>query len=395
MISNLFIEASCKQIYCNGERVCGDVFHTVNVKEEGRRIIVLSDGMGHGVKANILGILTATMAARFTVEHKETNQIAETILNTLPIDSEKKTSFSTFTVVDVEADGKTTILEYENPQCLVLRGDKVFQPEWNCLVLNTKKTVGREIMCCTFQAQQDDRIVMFSDGVTQSGMGSKALPLGWGTESVHQFIQAQVTKDMEIDASQLGNEVVSSALRYDGFESKDDISCAVVYFRKPRKMLVCTGPPVEMELDKDMAKIFEEFEGKKVICGGSTSELIFRELKIDTSKLIEEEDSHNPPYYLLPGIEIITEGVVTLNAVYNTLNKMPLQNEGTIKGAAGILANLLIESDDIKFLVGTKINQAHQSPDVPIDLEMRRTVVHRIARVLEQKYLKTVEMSFM
>ena len=137
MISNLFIEASCKQIYCNGERVCGDVFHTVNVKEEGRRIIVLSDGMGHGVKANILGILTATMAARFTVEHKETSQIAETILNTLPIDSEKKTSFSTFTVVDIEADGKTTILEYENPQCLVLRGDKVFQPQWNCLMLNT------------------------------------------------------------------------------------------------------------------------------------------------------------------------------------------------------------------------------------------------------------------
>ena len=265
------IEANCQQNYYEGERVCGDVFLTKKVQEEGRIILVLSDGMGHGVKANMLGILTATMAVNFTKEHKEMNRIAETILNTLPIDSEKKTSYSTFSIVDIEADGKVTILEYENPECLILRGKEKIEPEWTCLLLDTKRKVGKEIHSCTFYAQKEDRIILFTDGCAQSGMGSMQYPTGWGIDNIHKYVIDQVTKTSDISAAKLAFKVISEASKNDGFSCKDDTSSAVIYFREPRKILICTGPPSNEEKDKDMALSAKEFNGKKVICGGTNT----------------------------------------------------------------------------------------------------------------------------
>ena len=111
MNRNFFIEVNSQQRNHDGERICGDVFLYRSIKEENRVIAVLSDGMGHGVKANILATLTATMAINFTREHKEVDRIAEIIMNTLPVCSERKISYSTFTIVDIESSGRVNILE--------------------------------------------------------------------------------------------------------------------------------------------------------------------------------------------------------------------------------------------------------------------------------------------
>lgn len=388
------IDVNCQQNYCGNERVCGDVFMTKKVHEEGRTILVLSDGMGHGVKANMLGILTATMSLNFTREHKEIDRIAKIILSTLPVDKEKGTSFATFTIVDIEADGKVTILEYENPQCLILRGTDKIEPEWACVLLNTKRKVGKEIHTCTFYAQKNDRIVFFSDGVTQSGMGSSVHPLGWGIEDTHSYIINQVKKEPEIPANKLAFKVITEAYKNDGYTSKDDTSCAVIYFREPRKLLVCTGPPLEPERDKQLAKFFNEFNGKKIVCGGTTGDILSRELGLTIVEGKEQEDPELPPLSFIPGVDIYTEGILTLSKVNKILRNYN-NNYKLEKGPADQIVRLLLDSDEITFLVGTKINESHQDPNLPIELEIRRTVVRRIEKLLEEKFLKDVSVKFL
>jgi hypothetical protein len=394
MNPNFHIEVNCQQNNCDGERVCGDVFLTKKVKEEGRIIIVLSDGMGHGVKANMLGILAATMAVNFTQEHKQMERIAETILNTLPVDSEKKTSFATFSIIDIEPDGRVTILEYENPQCLLLRGKDKIEPEWQSLKLNTRRKVGREIKSFTFQAQKEDRVILFTDGISQSGMGSIQFPNGWGIENMHTYVHQQVTKYPDITASKLAFKIISEAYKHDGFKCKDDTSCAVVYFREPRKLIICTGPPVEPEKDTEFASIYKSYAGKKIVCGGTTGELLKRELNLNIEETKEQDDPELPPMSYLEGADLYTEGILTLSKVNNILKKYN-NNYKLEKGPADQIVHLLLESDEIFFLVGTKINEAHQDPNVPVDLEMRRTVVRRIEKILEENFLKNVVVKFM
>jgi len=154
MPEKFFIEVNCQQKNHDGERICGDVFLSQRVIGEDRTIIVLSDGMGHGVKANVLATLTATMALNFTKEHKEINKIAEIIMNTLPVCSVRQMSYSTFTIVDIEHNGQTRILEYDNPECQILRGKEKFEPGWQCVILQSETNAGKELRFCTFTPQR-------------------------------------------------------------------------------------------------------------------------------------------------------------------------------------------------------------------------------------------------
>ena len=223
MNDSLFhIEVNCQQKYQDGERICGDVFLSQRLAEENRTIIVLSDGMGHGVKANMLATLTATMSLNFTKEHKEVERIAEIIMNTLPVCSERKISYSTFTVVDINQDGETKILEYDNPHTLIFRGKQPLEPEWNCLVLNSEKNAGKEILTCSFKARKEDRIILCSDGIVQSGMGYKAYPFGWGAENIANHVKDLITRDPDISARKLATRIVNVAVQNDRFHPQDD-----------------------------------------------------------------------------------------------------------------------------------------------------------------------------
>ncbi|MBN2862632.1 MAG: SpoIIE family protein phosphatase, partial [Bacteroidales bacterium] len=169
MKKDFYIEVNSQQRNHDGERICGDVFLNRYVKEEDRVITVLSDGMGHGVKANILATLTSTMALNFTMEHKEVDRIAEIIMNTLPVCSERKIAYATFTIIDIESSGKVNILEYDNPLTIVLRGKQTFDPVWKKVVLEKGKHAGKILQTCTFMPEKEDRIIMCTDGASQSG----------------------------------------------------------------------------------------------------------------------------------------------------------------------------------------------------------------------------------
>jgi hypothetical protein len=388
-----YIEVNCQQKNHEDERICGDVFLSERVKEENRIVTVLSDGMGHGVKANILATLTATMALNFTREHKDFNTIAEIIMNTLPVCSVRKISYSTFTIVDIEMDGKVSILEYDNPPATIYRDNRNFDPEWQCIILDSEKNKGKELRCCTFYPEKGDRIVFCSDGVVQSGLGSKRYPFGWGNEGLMAFVEETISKMPFISARQLAKKVLNTAIGNDNYHPKDDTSCASIYFREPRKLLIVTGPPYEKNKDIDLAMAVHKFEGKKIVCGATTAEVVARELGLEIRDSFEFLDNDLPPISYINGINLVTEGILTLGKVTEILRNYD-SNYSLGHGPADQIVELILQSDEIHIIVGTRINIAHQDPTLPVELEIRRTVVKRIVRLLEEKFLKEVTMEY-
>lgn len=393
MRKDFYIEVNSLQKNYDGERICGDVFLYRYIKEEGRVIAVLSDGMGHGVKANILATLTSTMALNFTQEHKEVDRIAEIIMNTLPVCSERKISYSTFSILDIESRGRVNILEYDNPRTIILRGNSIFDPAWTKVVLKKGKHTGKVLSNCTFIPAKEDRIILCSDGVSQSGMGTEDLPFGWETENIATYAAQLVSGDPSISASVLAGKIVTMAHKNDSYKARDDISCATIYFREPRKLLICTGPPYEKEKDKELAAKVKAYQGKVILCGGTTADIVARELnRVVVDELIFE-DPELPPESFLEGIDLVTEGILTLQKVSEIL-KTYKNSVRLGKGPADKIVRLVMECDEIHFIIGTRINIAHQDPNLPVDLEIRRTVIKRIARLLEEKWLKKISFEY-
>jgi hypothetical protein len=393
MKDRFFIEVACEQRNFGQERICGDVFLSRKVKEENRTIAVLSDGMGHGVKANVLATLTATMAVNFTIEHKAVEKIAEIIMNTLPVCSVRKMSYSTFTIVDIEHPGAINILEFDNPQSMILRNNRPFDPGWKSLILESENNGGKEIHSCRFEPKKEDRILFCSDGIAQSGLGTDRYPLGWGRDRMQEYAVKLIQNNPKISASELAVKMVNMAHQNDDYLSKDDTSCASIYFRNPRQLMIITGPPYETENDRKLGEAVKAFKGKKVVCGATTADIIARELNLEIEDTLVFEDPELPPVAHMEGIDLVTEGILTLTKAARILNQYtPAVSLG--KGPADRIVKLMQQSDEIHFLIGTRVNIAHQDPNLPIDLEMRRTVVKRMARLLEEKFLKEVTIRY-
>jgi len=394
MGEDFFVEVDYQQKSFEGQRICGDIFLFSKVKEENRIVVVLSDGMGHGVKASILATLTATMAVNFTKEHKEPEKTAEIIMKTLPECSERKMNYSTFTILDIEQNNKVTILEYDNPECIVIRDRKIYKPsDTKTIVLNSDVNCTKKIRVCTFAPLKGDRILFCTDGITQSGLGTPRFPFGWGVDNVGRFAIDMIKQYPQISARNLAGKILNMAYRNDGFQSKDDSTCGIIYFREPRELLICTGPPYNKEDDQVLATEVHDFKGKKIVMGATTGDIISRELELKIEDIFKFEDPELPPINEMEGIDLFTEGILTLNKVEKIL-KAYNPNTKLGKGPADEIVKLILESDAIKIIIGTRINIAHQDPHLPVELEIRRTVVNRIAQLLEEKFLKKVVVKY-
>jgi hypothetical protein len=393
MDNSFYIEVGVYQKSHTGERICGDVFLSRKVKEENRTIVVLSDGMGHGVKANLLATLTATMTMNFTVEHKDVHKIAEIIMNTLPVCSERKVSYSTFTIIDIEDNGQTTIINYDNPECIIIRGNSIFSPHWHTITLDSEINKDKEIKACTFKAWKEDRMVMLTDGVTQSGLGKGKYLLGFGIDNTRELVLSKIKENEDLSAAKLATFIVNKAHANDEYQSKDDISSVVIYLREPRKLLLCSGPPFDQKNDGYLVKKVQEFRGKKIISGGTTVDIVAKGLNLPVEDTLEFNDPDLPPVSKIDGIDLATEGILTLSKVNGILERF---NERTElgKGPADEIIKMFLESDEIQLCIGTAINIAHQDPNLPVELEIRRSVAKKLAKLLEEKFLKEVTLEF-
>lgn len=386
---SFFIDIDCVQEKKNGQNTFGDCFMSKRYPDEGRVIAVLSDGLGSGIKANILANMTATMILKFIAEGRDVLKSTEVIMNSLPVCQVRKISYATFSVVDCSENGEVHIVEEGNPDFLLIRDGKVVEVE--AKVITSKKFTNRHMHLYSFKLEPEDRLLFCSDGVTQAGMGSPEYKLGWRREGLMEFVLKEIERDKTISSTHLAHAVVREAeLKEPGHTAKDDISCSVLYFRKPRKMLLFTGPPYYSDRDAEYAKIFDDFEGKKAISGGTTANLLARELgrTVTTERF---SGGSLPACSKMDGVDLITEGILTLTKAVEYLleERTPMPDD-----AAGKLANMFLDSDCIDFMVGTKLNQAHYDPDLPVELAIRKNVVKQLEKILSERYIKKVHLQF-
>lgn len=397
MADNIFVEAGSFQLNKDGNFSCGDTVLLHKFPKQERCIAVLSDGLGSGIKANVLSTLTASMAMNFSIKREPIMRTAQTIMDTLPVDSKRNISYSTFTIIDIDEVGKAHIVEFDNPRILLVKNGKVQYIQTKNTTINEKNNNSnyeRVLKQSEIQLVKGDRLVVYSDGVSQSGIGNPNMPFGW-EEGVESFIEELIAQDNNISARELARRIVVKSQLNDALKCKDDTSCICLYVRDPRKLLICTGPPFNEQKDKYLAEVISSYEGKKIVCGGTTSQIIARELhkEIEVNMDLDALASGLPPESHIDGIDLVTEGIITLGAVSKILEEDKF-NDTNSEGPAWDILKYIMDADIIDFLVGTKINIAHQDPNLPVELEIRRNVMKRIKALIEDKLLKTVNMEF-
>lgn len=386
----LFIDMGYGQCCKHGQLICGDALSFRRLPEEDRFIAVLSDGLGSGVKANILASMTTTMALKFIAGDRDILHSAEIIMDALPICQVRKISYATFTIVDTVLDGKTRVIEMGNPEFILLRGGDRVMPE--CRHLDSPKWENRTMSVYEFVVKPHDRLVFFSDGISQAGIGSPALPLGWRVGGCLEYARKVLARNPDISSHDLANSIIREAIAKEEHNSAgDDMTCGVIYFRHPRKLMLFTGPPYDSTRDQEYAEMLKNFPGVKVVCGGTTAEIMGRELGRKLSMDLRSGRGDLPPVSVMDGVDLITEGIFTLTRAAQYLE------EGTGAGCgdpAGRLVDIFRSCDIIDFVVGTRINEAHQDPNLPVDLEIRRNIIKRLSKVLKDRYMKDVNIRF-
>lgn len=383
------IEVGFQQAAKAGQPVAGDVFVSRRLAGEDRVVSVLSDGLGSGVKASVLATLTATMGLRYASAFRDVRRSAEAIMGTLPVCSVRGISYSTFTIVDVDGEGDARVIEHGNPPFLLVRDGRVEPLPSERIGLD--RWPDRPLALSRFQLRLGDRLVFFSDGVSQAGMGRPATPLGWGQEAVAAFVAAAVRADPEVSARRLAGAVVDRAVRCDGEGARDDVSCAILCFRRPRRLLVVTGPPFDEDRDPQLARQLDAYPGRRAVCGGTTAAILARELGRPLAADLTRLDGPLPPAARMEGVDLVTEGTLTLARAADLLEAgapLPLPAD-----PAGDLVELLLDSDVIDFVVGTRVNEAHQDPSLPVELALRRTLVKRLRALLEERFARETSLA--
>jgi hypothetical protein len=384
----MFIDIGFNQKKKYNQNAFGDYFTSKRYKNTGKVIAVLSDGLGSGIKANILATMTATMLLKFIEAQSDIKTACEIIMNSLPVCKVRKISYSTFSAIDCDEEGNVKIVEEGNPQFLWIRDNKILDCDYK--VINSKTFKDRHMHLYNFKAQKGDRIIFCSDGVTQAALGTKELHLGIRREGLINIVLNKLNENQNISSADLTKYIVKQVEVIEPeHKLKDDTSVSCFYFREPRKSILFTGPPYEAEQDKLYAESFYSFDGKKAISGGTTANLVARELNLEIETDRNITVGKLPAISYMKGIDLVTEGILTLTQTLEYLENSNPKND-----AAGKLMQFLLDSDEIKFMVGIKLNQAHYNPNLPVEIEIRRNVIKKMVDILETKYTKKVDVSY-
>lgn len=371
-----------------GEELCGDMveFYT----DDDQFIAVLSDGMGSGVKANILATLTSKIAVTMLKEGLKIEDVVDTVSQTLPICAQNKIAYSTFTMVKVAKDGIAYIVEFDNPTVFFMRGKKVLSLDWHERIIHNKKV--RE---CKIQLTERDRIVLVSDGVEFAG-GRQTLNYSWQWRDIANHLLKFTNENM--NAKAITNNLLGVCNQLYFFEPGDDATVATIKVSHDSKTVLFSGPPINKNKDKEVVYKIMGSAGKKIVCGGTTANIVARELNVKyrSSTTIIDEDV--PPIGYIEGIDLVTEGVLTLRKACEILRKLLTTNDDSFlhkkKDAATLLSRMLYEDCiHIKMIIGRCINPENMMLDIPDDLSARIYVLNEMKNILV-KLGKIVEVEY-
>ena len=379
-MNDLCADIGYKSINHAGEQLCGDHVDIVE-PEENSTVIVLSDGLGSGVKASILSTLTSKIISTMLAEGLPLEECVATIAATLPVCSVRGVAYSTFTILHLRNNETAEIIQYDNPQVILIRDDQNY--EYPRIEMNIG---GKKILKSVISLRENDMFVAMSDGCPHAGIGM-AYNFGWKREDIIDFMQT--LSPVGYTAKTLATMLVDECDELYGHAPGDDATACVVRIRKRVPMNLLFGPPFNRDDADRMMSLFFSKEGKHIVCGGTTSSIAAKYLgkplrpKLDFS-------SNLPPTAEIEGVDLVTEGVITMNKVVeyakDYLDENKFYEEWSMKrdGASQISRLLFEEATDINFYVGRAINPAHQNPDLPINFNIKMNLVQELTKCLKE-----------
>ena len=378
-MNNLCADIGYKSINHYGEELCGDHVDIVE-PDDASTVIVLSDGLGSGVKASILSTLTSKIISTMLAEGLTIEECVSTIAATLPVCSVRGVAYSTFTIIHLKNNQTAEIIQYDNPQVIVIR-DGV-----NCDYPTTEMNIGgKKILKSIISLQEDDIFVAMSDGCPHAGIGV-AYNFGWKREDIIDFIETIVPAGYT--AKTLSTMLVDECNKLYGNKPGDDATACIVKIRKREPMNMLFGPPSNRDDADRMMSLFFSKEGKHIICGGTTSSIAAKYLNKPLKTKLSL-DSDIPPIGEIEGVDLVTEGVITVNKVLEYAKDYLGENKyyehwSYKRDGASLISRLLFEeATDINFYVGRAINPAHQNPELPINFSIKMNLVEELSKCLK------------
>lgn len=365
------IDYSFESINKFGEELCGDNIEVV--KRPDGVIIVLADGLGSGVKANILATLTSKIAITMLKDGLNIEETIDTITNTLPVCSKRQLAYSTFTIVDMKYNGQVYMIEYENPSSFYFRKGKSFNIEKKEKTVNNKKIIESH-----FDMKKGDFLILVSDGVVHAGVG-ELLNLGWQWNNVEKYLENMLKTSSEVKVIS-ANLLENCKILYNNRAGDDTTVCTITLKEKIYGNLFI-GPPKEKKDDTLLLEKFKKSKGYIVVSGGTTANIIARELGEEISVDLKSYSKDLPPVGKIKGVNLVTEGLLTLNRVVEIFKgtKNNLNNDG-----AGQIIEIFNRCTNIKIHLGRAINVAHQNPDLPEEFNLKAKVVKELKKLLEE-----------
>jgi Flp pilus assembly pilin Flp len=373
-----FVDMAALSLNKAGEELCGDKVE--HFRTEDGMIVVLADGLGSGVKANILATLTSKIAITMLKQGADIEEVVDTIAHTLPVCSVRKLAYSTFTIIKIFNDGEAYIVQFDNPGVFFIRDSKIMDMPTKIMDINNRK-----IKESRFKVEHGDIAVIVSDGVIHAGAG-KTINLGWQWDNVAKYLEELVKKSDSPNT--ITNDLVGVCEDFYLDEPGDDTTVVTLKIRKPEVAVLFSGPPENKENDASVVNRLIENKGKKIVCGGTAANIVARELQREIKSSFNIIDRRVPPIAEIEGIDLVTEGVLTLKVAIEKLRAAKASNnDGCIKNEDGAskLARILTEDcTHLKMLVGKAINPAHQNPDFPQELSIKLNVIEDLKNVMEE-----------
>lgn len=388
-MNDLCADVGYRSINHAGEQLCGD--HLDVVEDDGSLIIVLADGLGSGVKASILSTLTSKIISTMMAEGLTLEDCVETIAQTLPICSVRGVAYSTFTILRLVENREMELIQYDNPHVILLRNGKNY--DYPKTEMNIS---GKKIYKSVIKPEEDDVFVAMSDGCPHAGIGL-AYNFGWKREDIVTYMETIAAGGYT--AKTLSTMLIDEVNKLYGGNPGDDATACVVRIRKRVPMNLLFGPPANRDDCNRMMSLFFSKEGKHIVCGGTTSSVAAQYLKKPVKASLNFVRSDIPPIAEIEGVDLVTEGVITVNRVVEYArdaigeNKLYEKWEFGHDGASLICRLLFEEATDINFYVGRAVNPAHQNPDLPINFNIKMNLVEELSKCLK-KMGKRIKVSY-
>ncbi len=380
-MNNLCTDIGYKSINHCGEQLCGD---HVDVVEQGENstVIVLADGLGSGVKASILSTLTSKIISTMMAESLSLEDCVETIAATLPICSVRGVAYSTFTIIHLIDNETAELIQYDNPAVILIRDGHNYEYPTTEMNIGGKKILRSTVKLC-----ENDIFIAMSDGCPHAGIGD-SYNFGWKRDDIIGFMEPLA--HVGYTAKTLSTILVDECNKLYDNKPGDDATACVVRVRKREPMNLMFGPPSNRDDCDRMMSLFFSKEGKHIICGGTTATIAAKHLRKPLKTSLKFEKSDVPPIAEIEGVDLVTEGVITINKVLTYAKDYVAGNElyehWSFKhdGASLICRMLFEEATDINFYVGRAVNPAHQNPDLPINFNIKMNLVEELSKCLCQ-----------